>query len=419
MRCEGAEAWAEGWAALGLRTLTGEPEPLRDLADGGRAPRECPPRAPAEPGGYRADHGGPGRCGRLTVALPSGRWEERWRRRVPGGLAPVGLRQSRDRILVLGRRRALFAADGTPLGTWPGGGGGACLDPERGLIYGLGPGGDVELRAWEDGALARRLRPPGGAGDLDAYLFRRGPRLLLAGPAADAATHEARWPPAARVVAWELPRSLGADANPTPGGGEEKAADTLCLRAGSLCAAGCGETLFLAWGEAFAVLGADGVPEGVYAGGSLRALALSCDGVRRAYLALEREDALELWVLVPGGARVLRAGPWPLEPTGLAPPLVSYGGAIALCSRERLRLLTVAGRTAWERQPPGGVAGAVWTSNERLLVAEGTRAVAYDLDGKARLLWAGEEPLRAPPVVTAEGDLLLLDRTHLRCCAVR
>jgi len=140
----------------------------------------------------------------------------------------------------------------------------------------------------------------------------------------------------------------------------------------------------------------------------------SVDEQGTRYLVVMSGSQLELWAVNAEGLKTL-IFPIPDEMQSVAsPPIIGWDHRIYLLSSAMLAALNPAGEMLWQRPVLGKAAGAGVTTDDQILVAAGSRLLAFAPDGESRTLFEFPgDTLRTPPVLTASGDILVASANRL------
>lgn len=148
--------------------------------------------------------------------------------------------------------------------------------------------------------------------------------------------------------------------------------------------------------------------------GPFMPLSMSLDEEGRIYLLVKAEERTALWLLKDNG-ELLYSFELPREFGELsAPPVVGYDHTAYLVSPQQILAVKSSGKLSWSESVPEGIAGAVVTADDALLVSAGKGIIAFDATGKKYLLHAfSDEPLKTPPVLMENGGILVASPTKV------
>lgn len=365
---------------------------------------------------------------RLPWTLPAGPWTVRWRHQAIEGATPFRLAQAGDRCLLIYE-------------TWPRQFydlGGRLIAGESSLIGGFLPLLDIEksvLWLGGDGIRAYRLDDARILYDFSpavtvrhTFLARRGRRFLVAGTEYKLHPHGGVVADHAQIQVVDLGDPIQVDRgdlkSPTPAKslGAPTHLMVLAVHRDQIVFAVPGRIYFSGWD----------LQPSLALEGSFQPLSLSLDEMGRIYLVVQTEGREELWVITPQGERFLSAA-LPNEPadplanpddaTVANPPIIGYDHRIYVRMRNRSkmtgRLLAISldGKVLWD-YPISDFeqGGQVITADDRLLVAEGDKLLAFKDSATPEVLhqFPGETLMTAP-VLTQKGELLVATESALYC----
>lgn len=146
--------------------------------------------------------------------------------------------------------------------------------------------------------------------------------------------------------------------------------------------------------------------------------ALSLDELGRIYLVAWEGARWCLWVLTPNGDRVALVPLPGDESSAVSPPIVGYDHRAYVIVGDTLSAVSPAGECLWQYRAPNALLCASVTADDQLLVAVGDELLAFDAVGNARLCFSFDgDALRTPPVLTADGEVLVASASTLYCLA--
>jgi hypothetical protein len=139
----------------------------------------------------------------------------------------------------------------------------------------------------------------------------------------------------------------------------------------------------------------------------------SVDEAGWLHLIATVRERRELWVITPEGKRTVRVElPDELhEPTG--PPAIGYDHSIYVWSAQTVGAYSPNGKHLWNASMEGPIRGLAVTAAGDVLVTAGEKVHLIKKDGKSSELVELSEPANTPPVLTAEGDLIVAGATKL------
>jgi hypothetical protein len=121
----------------------------------------------------------------------------------------------------------------------------------------------------------------------------------------------------------------------------------------------------------------------------------------------------ELWVVTSEGKRTIRME-LPNEFHELiGPPAIGYDHSIYVWTARTIGAFSHEGKPLWNSSLDGPIRGLGVTAAGNVLVAAGQQVHVIGRDGKASELVKLAEPATTPPVMTAEGDLIVGGATKL------
>ena len=149
--------------------------------------------------------------------------------------------------------------------------------------------------------------------------------------------------------------------------------------------------------------------------GEFQPLSLSLDDTGRLYVLVRSGGEGRFWIVTREGARLLDLAV-PLGPdTFPPPPIIDRSGRAYLLLPGEVLALDATGEIAW-REKVEGTLFATLTADGTLVAAVGPNVLAFDAEGKQRILaTVADEALRTPPVFDARGRLYVSSEHHLYC----
>lgn len=376
-------------------------------------PYRPPLATPVE--GTLTHYGDLGRTGRLGATLPAGPLKEVFRvdaSHPPGGSAVL---TAGKRIFSDSEQWTLLDTRGKLIDRGVRGHGPALLDPGRKVItlplHSSGQAALQELGLKKGESLFQTSVT--GSGHSRVPLCARVGKTYLAvtsdelrDPLGGAA------PDATAVVTFSVEGKIDPSGFPA----RQPRGSTLRVNRSAVQVAMHEETLVLAAEASLLFVRVGALPESLVLAGAFSApflaQSLSVDEAGRAHLVAGVAGKSELWVVDGDGRRWLReAFGRPVRP--VQPPLVGLDHRIFLIETDRITALKPGGGIAWHH-PAHQVAGASITPDGVLLVAADRELLAYAVDGSRRVVHtlvpaegSPDDPLRTPPVIAADGTVLL------------
>jgi hypothetical protein len=375
-------------------------------------PRPVAPAAPDPDRSCRQPFVNPRRNSRLAVPLPAGTWsvagEATWDR----DFRPRHVLHFGDRTLVQGEASwRLLDAAGREIAWGNRYAGDVYLNAEAGTYLLADSIGSISIRRLSDGreTVAARLN----FGDVYArgLLAMRGGRLLAASTEHELHVHSDFRPEHSILEVCEVfdpprvePESLPVTSQPV--------AD-LYFKTLTLPAAVGGDTVTVATEDTIFTTDWDLRIRSVLAG-EFTPTALSVDELGRAHLVVAAGRRRELWRVAPDGTRHF-ATEIPAEAAEISvPPLIAHDHRVFVVADGAVFAYSAEGRLVREHRPTGELAGATVTADDRLLMAAGARVSAVDAEGRERVLFeCPDGQIFAPPILTADGEMLVATRERL------
>jgi len=373
------------------------------------------PRATAEPGNVVMQFVNAARNSRSGVNAPSDPLTIRWRAALSAfNQPPLVLLAAADRIVAYGELSwQLFQADGASPAHAAIGMGAVTLDPDWNLFYFPDKFGRVAANQLSDGAPAFSLLPRQTKGFARRLLTRFENSLLAVSYEVAIDAHAAD-PEYSIAESFDL---IGPENRKSwlDAGGPAVVQDAVSKSAVMLPAMRK-DSLVLALDNVIYTLDPRLEVRSVLTG-EFQPLAFSLDEARRIYLLLGDRGKMYLWRISPAGERLYSLALPPGFDVVASPPIVGYDHTVYLVSGRFILSVAEDGKLNWSREASTGIAGAVVTPDNRLIVSEGANVVSWNAKGERTLLHAFPEPLVTAPVLTKEGDLLVASRTTLYCAS--
>jgi hypothetical protein len=403
------EAPAPEPPALSVRDVPASPPISRARAD------------PAELGVGGRLYGDDANTSRSPGRVPAGGWRLVQSTALGGDLRPVALLAHDDRVLVLTAERGLlYTRSGERLATFIRGVGDPILVPARGLLVAQTARGDLQARSLRDGTESFLLSAAFGATHVRPFIAWRGPRVVITGIKQRAPVEDpsARGPaPQVALEQHELPASIPN----TDGFFRGALASRILMREGrTLHAALQGDDVIVATDDRLYTFDRQLKPTRLVQG-EFESQALSVGEGSRAYLVVGSPRGNELWSISLRGERHFRVALPPPRPGGYAPPIVGYDHHVMVPASRGIAVVAPDGRHVADYPVSDAFAGAVTTADDRLLVTDGAKLLAFERDGRSRVVVdVGDRRLRGAPVLLPDGTLwLLTDQELLRLEPVR
>jgi hypothetical protein len=387
-------------------------QPLRAAAPG-PAPAAAGP-APTPLG--IAPNGSDAQNGR-THALPAGTLAPVWRADLPAELTPRFVLTQGNVVAVQAAQWQLLDINGQKLGSGFAGPGQPLLDSA--VLMSIDVNGYLAGNEVGDGRRRFIILPVGGDASMFSLISKRGSEVLIAGfeqPKADfeQLDRSATLPPAPGSDSHVEVMSFGEGIR-VRAGGMLTGVKTRNLRIPSapLFAARGPRIVWAAVPGALLALGADLSVSAAY---ELKAqpLAISSDEADNAHLIVSTDKGRALLrVSAQGTAWPAVALPDSAERLP-KPPTVAADGRVFVASGGSLIAVSPAGQVLWTKTVSATPGGLAVTPDGTLLVADGTELAAFNAAGERRVLYASDRgALITPPVVSAQGQVLVASKTHL------
>ena len=344
------------------------------------------------------------------VGLPSnGPWRIRWQSRLAEGFEPRFVLIDDERVVVQAGTWQLFDLQGKALAGARIGPGQMAVDSTSGLFYSVNINGDVVAHELADGQVKFILLPTGADSFARPLIVPWGQRLFVSGFELPSGDHV---PDTAAVEVINLGSPLVIESQLLVSAVTEK---TLHLKTATLTVAANGQTIVFAVPDAICFADRSLEITAAY-GAQFKPLAMSLDEASRAYLIVETGGRRALWLVTPKGERVFAFALPPSEEPFPRPPVVGYNHRTFIAAGGTLLAISQDGKELWKRQLSGSRVGMIVTPNGDLLVSDGPELAVYNKDGERKRLYefAGQE-LCTPPVLTADGELLVASKENLYC----
>lgn len=349
---------------------------------------------------------------RVGLTLPGGTWRERWRSPLDARFAPAFVIGGAGRVAVESDRVwSLFDGNGKALVQAP--------IQESDLV--LSPDGELALTVNDGAAIARGLSDAQVKFDLPLMfgrIFRRryfgmtSSRLLSVGVEQLQVADVAVRPKNAVVELLDLggPREIEE--------GTLVSAPVLSIltrKTDTLFAASNADTIVLATENAVYVADRD-LKVQTELGGDFTPLALSIDGAGRIHLIVESVGLKAYWCLNHTGERLAAVLLEERAPRGgHVPPAVGYDQRVFVRQPNHISVLDAASRPLMSIRTSPAFAGLALTSDDVVLLADGSELVALQGNLPARVLQAFAEPLVTAPILDGNGEIFVASASHLYC----
>ncbi|PYS40748.1 MAG: hypothetical protein DMG14_09570 [Acidobacteria bacterium] len=149
--------------------------------------------------------------------------------------------------------------------------------------------------------------------------------------------------------------------------------------------------------------------------GEFQPLSLSLDDTGRLYVLVRSSGEGRFWIVTREGARLLDLAVPLGQDTFPPPPIIDRSGRAYLLLPGEVLALDATGEIAW-REKVEGTLFATLTADGTLVAAVGPNVLAFDAEGKQRILaTVADDALRTPPVLDARGRLYVSSEHHLYC----
>jgi hypothetical protein len=389
-----------------LRPAAQAPAP----AAAGTAASAAPTLLGIAPNGSDAQNG-------RTHTLPASALTLAWRADVPAELTPRFVLNQGNVVALQAAQWQLFDINGQKLGSGFAGPGQLLLDSA--VLMSIDTNGYLAGNEVNDGKRRFIIMPVGGDASMFSLISKRGSEVLLAGFEQPKADFE------------QLDRS--ANLPPAPGSESHieimNFGEGIRVRAGGMLTGVKTRNLRIPAAPLFAARGARitwaAVPGALLAvGADLNVTAAYELNARPLAVSSDDADNAHLIVRTDKGRAVLRVSAQGAASPAIAlpdsadrfpkPPTVAADGRVFVASGGSLIAVSPGGQVLWTKAVSAAPGGLAVTPDGTLLVADGTELAAFNTAGERRVLYTSEHgALITPPVVTAQGLVLLASKTHL------
>lgn len=377
-----------------------ETPPVRIFSLPGAAPLPSAQASPLTAVTHR--FGNPALNSRLSVALPDGTWKLRWQTDLQSGLNPAAVLSGPNRLLVWGWQGwQLFEPDGKALANGLLDSSDVFLDPQDSVLYAVDNMGRFSARRADNGDRSFALDGPSVRRFQVAFIARHQQYLIVSGVARLPQPHAVVKPHTSVLQSHSL----------SPGAAMLER--ELMRDAPQVLTAMSRDTVMIAASNHVYLLGTD-LNIRAAMEGDFEPLAMSVDEVRRIYLIIRDRQGQAFWVLTPEGRLLVSYRlPGGLR-AGSVPPLVDYRHQAYILADGRLFAISPEGKLLWEQTVSPAALGSI-AANGVLVLANGSELDAVAPDGQRRTLHQFDEWLRAPAILTAQGELIAATEHRLYC----
>jgi hypothetical protein len=391
----------------GFQTPSGEAielktPPVRIHSLPGAAPL---PRAAVSAAGVTHRFGNPALNSRLSVPLPEGEWNLRWQSDLEPGMNPVALLSGWDRFLVWGWGGwQLIAPDGKPLESGTLGSNDVLFDGQEPHFFLVDSLERFIARGAGQGNLAFTLTAPSASSFQISFLARSQEHLIVSAGAR---------PPMPHALVESQTSMIQTQRLSAAGAALERA----LTRKTRFSTAVSNGTVVIATTNHIYLAGVDLQIHGAIEG-DFEPLAMSLDEAGRIYLIVRDNRGEAFWVVTPEGALVSFSRFPEGTRAGTYPPIVGYDHQVYVLASGRLFAFGPTGKRLWEQSVSLSAQGAI-TADDRLLLATGATLVRVAPDGQRHTLYRFDEALRAPAILTSEGELIAVTGNRIYCLSTK
>jgi hypothetical protein len=350
-----------------------------------------------------SDHSRSSRC--PNKLADSATWQIRWRTELPTALQPQYLMHSANRTVLAGANQwCLIDERGQKIGNLMLRASGVSIDPENGLFYAADRYGYVVGRRLADAVEALGVYGHFGPDFARNQIIRNGSQLLIVSVQLPPDPFAGRDAELSMAEVHDLGDPITLDKDKVVI--SDKITRNLIRKTTQLISAYENGTLVLGVKDRLYVADSNLKISAALAG-KFVPIWLSLDTQRNIYAIVHEGDKLALWGVTLAGVRFLSVQLPSEFDRMLAPPIIGYDNRVYIVAPDQVIAVESPGRVVWQR-PLGGAAGAVVAADDQLLVSDGARVLAFDRDGKGRVLFSvGNDMLLTAPILTAPGDLMV------------
>ncbi len=380
---------------------------------------EIPPKAPVSgsPASYYCPYGNEQRNSRLATSLPDGTWKEIWKAEVLADAPPRFVLQGGDRVLIQAAVWQLFDMNGKRLAAERSGPAPILLDATDQFLYFFNTAGRLVAHKLSDGQLA--YSTSANLGDEGSYslIASRGQHLLTAGSERQLDPHGHHRPNNSLIEIVDLGKPL--EISSAGSLQSKKKVGSLSLSANQMILAIIGETVVAVAPDNIVTTDWKFSRTAVFSG-TFTPLTMSVDETGAIYLVVRDDGGHALWRVNTQGERLYSVNlPNEMEEIR-TPPIVSHDHKAYLFATNRLMAIDAQGSVVWENKFRSPIGGAVVTGNDYLLVSADSDLLAYDPDGRSRVLQSFPgETLCTPPVLSNRGEIYVATEKVLYCLRVQ
>ncbi len=353
---------------------------------------------------------------RSPYSLPRGKWGLRWRVNSAPEVQPAFVLQEGSHIYVHGMEWRIYTRDGKATFSGISGGAPVVLDADAGLVYRMAGGGEFAATRLVDGKSLFQFLPTRGDSFSRTMIVRRGRRYMLGSNERQLSPYVHQPATDSLLECLDVREPVETTQLGTLTSGTMKG--VLQFPSPRILFATVGDTIVAAApGWVYVIDGSLTIQRALDTG--LDPVMMSLDEAGRIYLLVKADERTSVHLLTQDGMRIYSSALPPETPEIKSPPIVAYDHGVFLLTENQIIALGADGKINWTRTTNGPLAGAVATPDGHLVVTEGDSITSWDLKGERKLLFAtGGDRLLTPPVLTADGELLVASSAHLYCLAV-
>lgn len=377
------------------------------LTDGPAAPRGGVPSAT----GYLRLMGGPEQNSRSPGALPAGgEWKLAWQAPLDGAAGAALV--SGNRIVVQqGGGWTLFSRDGKQVAQGLAGGAPIAVDPSSGMFYAVGAGFMLEALALENGEL--RFKIPLGHNESFAWrlLYRAGNHIIAA--AVEQKMLSPKGYPPTQSLIQAIAVATPPKVSPYKILLSIDSQDELIFKNPAMLPVASRSILWAVLPNLLVRTSSSQEVGGAWSD-TFDPVAASADEAGWLHLVAGIGERRELWIVTPEGRRTARV-PLPPERREVAgPPAIGFDRRVYLWSARRVSAFAPDGGHLWDAAVEGATAGLTVTPNGYVVAGGGRGVSLVDTAGKVSKVLL-DDRITAPPVITAEGELIVGGESKLLC----